>query len=65
MSYGANPAVFAEVASEGYLPKNRSVSCQREYRRVAGAFQRLIQPHIDESIAKEVLDEAWLSLAPK
>jgi len=64
MGYGANPAEFAEVVDKGYLPKSRSVSCQREYRRITAAFQQLILPHVDQSIAKEVLDEEWLDLQP-
>ena len=64
MGYGANPAEFAEVVDKGYLPKSRSVSCQREYRRITAAFRQLILPHVDQSIAKEVLDEEWLGSTP-
>ena len=65
LSYGANSVMFAEVVDNVYLPKNRSSSCQREYRRVAIAVERLIHPHIDEDIAKEVLDGAWLGLTTR
>ena len=65
MAYGANPATFAEVVDKGYLPKERARSCQREYRRVARAFQSLILPHIDRDIASDVLDEGWLGGAPQ
>jgi hypothetical protein len=61
VSYGANPEIFAEVVEKGYLPKGRSGRCRLEYRRVERAVQRLIQPHVDRAIAKEVLDETWLS----
>lgn len=64
LSYGANTEIFAEVVAKGYLPKERAGSCRREYRRVERAFQRLILPHVDPVLAKEVFDEAWLKLAP-
>jgi Putative metallopeptidase len=65
MAYGANPAMFAEVVDKGYLPKQRAKGCQREYRKVARAFQSLILPHIDPDVASDVLDEAWLGGAPQ
>lgn len=65
MAYGANSAMFAELVAKDYLPKQRAMGCQREYRRVGNSFQTLIGPHIDPEAAKSVLDEAWLILAPR
>jgi hypothetical protein len=64
MAYGANSAMFAELVTKDYLPKQRAMGCPREYRRVGSAFQTLIAPHVDPDSAKSVLDEAWLMLAP-
>jgi Putative metallopeptidase len=61
MAYGANSSMFADVVDQGYLPKERATGCQREYRRVAHAIQVLIIPHLEPEIAKDVLDETWLS----
>jgi Putative metallopeptidase len=65
MAYGANPAMFAEVVDKGYLPRERAKGCQREYRKVARAFQSLILSHVDQEIAREVFDERWLGVAPQ
>jgi hypothetical protein len=60
LAYGANPMVFAEVVDKGYLPKERAHNCKREYDQVAYAFRELIGPHIDQNLAKQVLDKTWL-----
>jgi hypothetical protein len=60
LAYGADPVLFADVVEKGYLPKDRASSCQREYNQVAFAFRELIGPHIDQQLAKQVLDKQWL-----
>ena len=64
MAYGANPTVFAELLGKGYLPKQRAMGCRGEYRQVANAFQALIVPHIDPDVAKNVWNEAGLTMTP-
>lgn len=60
LAYGANSELFADFVSEGYLPKSRAMGCRREYGELAYAFSKLIVPHLDQSIAREVLQKAWL-----
>jgi len=65
MAYGAHPTVFAELIDAGYLPKQRAMRCQRDYVKVSNALQTLFRPHIDADLAKQVLDDTWLRLAPQ
>jgi hypothetical protein len=62
VAYGADPEVFADVAT--YLPKQRAADCKREYNQVAFAFEQLILPHIDQQLAKQVLQKSWLPDLP-
>ena len=61
LSYGAEPTVFADVVAKGHLPKDRSVSCKREYNHVAYGFREFMTPHMDQQLEKQVLDKSWLS----
>ena len=65
MAYGANQTVFADLVDKGYLLKDRAMGCPREYRQLTFALQTLILPHIDQDVAKTVLDESWQILAPR
>ena len=47
-------------ALKGYLPKERANSCKREYDQVAFAFRDLIVPHLDQQLARQVMDKTWL-----
>jgi hypothetical protein len=60
LAYGADPVLFADFVTKEYLPKERASGCKREYGEVAYAFAKLIRPHLDESIARNVLQKAWL-----
>lgn len=60
LSYGAHATLFSDVVGRGYLPKSRANSCSREYHRVAFAFHDLVTPHLDEQMARQVLDREWL-----
>jgi hypothetical protein len=60
MAYGANHEAFQDVVEKGYLPAARAKTCRTEYGEVNFAFKKLIQPSIDEELAKKVLDRAWL-----
>lgn len=60
IAYGADAQLFADLVEKGYLPKDRAEGCEGEYAQVRKAFERLIAPHIDEQLAKEVLDRTWL-----
>jgi Putative metallopeptidase len=58
LAVGANKQEFADVA--GYLPQTRSPKCSYEYQTLVRAFRKEISPHIDQEIARRVLDTDWL-----
>ena len=58
LAFGADPVLFADAAD--YLPPTRSPSCEFEYRTLANAFHKEISPHIDQEMARRVLDTRWL-----
>ena len=58
LAFGANKAVFADL--EKYLPAERSLRCSVEYVTLRLAFEKAITPHIDQQMAKRVLDTNWL-----
>jgi hypothetical protein len=60
LAYGASPTVFADVVDKGYLPKDRARDCRGEYDQAAYAFQDLIEPHVDQTLKRQVLDRTWL-----
>ena len=60
LAYGANPALFADVVENGYLPKNRAENCEYEFQTFSHAWRREIRPHIDRQRARAVLDTTWL-----
>ena len=60
LAYGANPTVFADVVDKGYLPKDRARGCRGEYDQVALAFRDLIEPHVNQKLKRQVLDQTWL-----
>jgi hypothetical protein len=58
LAFGADPVGFAEF--ERYLPAFRSTRCAFEYHTLVLAFKSEITPHIDQDIARRVLDTNWL-----
>ena len=60
IGYGADPQLFAGLIEKGYLPKSRADSCRIEYKEVYFAFSKVIAPHLDPELAKQVLDKTWL-----
>ena len=59
IAYGADEKMFADVVEKGYLPKSRAEQCGAEYDQTAFAFNKLIAPHIDKTLAKKVL-KSWM-----
>ena len=57
---GARDEIFAEVVDNHYLPAARAQDCAFEYGALAWAFDGLIKPHIDQPLARNVLDSSWL-----
>jgi hypothetical protein len=60
MAYGADPVLFADVTADGWLPPTRAPSCKYEFRTLTRAFRQEISPHIDQQLARQVLDTSWL-----
>lgn len=64
IAYGADPVLFADFLSQGYLPRERAKACAREYGEVAYAVKLLILPHVDRQRAREMLHRPWLPDEP-
>ena len=60
IAYGADSKLFADIVSRGYLPKARAEYCDEEYEQVQDAFEILIKPHLDPSLAEKALNNSWL-----
>jgi hypothetical protein len=60
VAYGADAKLFEDLVAKGYLPKDRAEGCEEEFGQIQKAFQRLIDPHIDQALAKEVMQAGWL-----
>jgi hypothetical protein len=60
LSYGSDPQTFADIVEEKFLPPQRADDCPREYAQVAFAFQRLIEPHVDEGLKTQMWTRDWL-----
>jgi len=58
LAFGANKQEFADA--EGYLPPTRSPKCSYEYQTLIRAFRKEISPHINQEMARHVLDTDWL-----
>jgi hypothetical protein len=59
IAYGADPELFGDFVVSGKLPKDRAEGCEFEYKQVSNAFEKLIAPYIDKTLAKE-LHRSWL-----
>jgi hypothetical protein len=60
LAFGADRELFADFVTKEYLPKQRAGNCRREYGEIVFAFQRLVVPHLDMSIAQRVMQTNWL-----
>jgi hypothetical protein len=58
LAYGADPVLFVDAVD--YLPSARLSNCEFEYRMLVHAFHKEIRPHIDQEMARRVLDTNWL-----
>jgi hypothetical protein len=77
MAYGSDPVTFADVtqnmtnmmaqkgvlpkAEQGVLPKKRADNCEYEFQTFEYAFKTYIRPHIDQELARKVLETAWFA----
>ena len=59
-AYGADPVLFAVFVDKQFLPEHRAKTCRFEYGDLTWAFRQLIVPHLDQQLAKQVMDQTWL-----
>ena len=60
IAYGADPKMFGDLVTRGYLPEKRAEACGDEYQQIASAYEKLIMPHLNRALSKRILDRAWL-----
>jgi hypothetical protein len=63
LAFGADRDTFGDLIKIGYLPEARSRGCRVEFGELNFAFRQLIQPHVDQELAKAVLQQSWLPAA--
>jgi hypothetical protein len=49
LAYGSDKELFGDIVKSGFLPEERAVICEEEYRQVDFAYRTLILPHVDSS----------------
>ena len=54
IAYGADPKLFGDLVSKGYLPQKRAEACGDEYEQIADAFEKLIMPHLNRAQARKI-----------
>ena len=60
IAYGSDATLFADLVEKEYLPKSRAKVCRYEYQMLAWAWRETIKPHIDQDMARTVLDTVWI-----
>ena len=71
IAYGADQETFGDLVDrghlsetralfQGHLPEGRARGCRIEFGELNFAFQHLIKPHVDQQLAKAVLQDGWL-----
>jgi hypothetical protein len=46
MVYGSDPKTFAELVTEGALPRERAARCVGEWKRISSSWGRLLAPYV-------------------
>jgi hypothetical protein len=59
IAYGADPVLFAYLATSEVLPKYRSVQCSREYQQERTAFDLRLMPYIDPDLLVKARARSW------
>jgi Putative metallopeptidase len=59
-AYGKDSRLFTDVVEKSYLPKERAENCKDEYAKVVHAMKILIDPDINETVARQVKAKRWL-----
>jgi Putative metallopeptidase len=61
LAYGSDPKTFDDFIQKKLLPEDRRRRCGGEYRAVAKAFGKLLLPHVDPELLKQVqARQDWL-----
>ncbi len=60
MAYGADRETFGDLVEKGFLPQARAKNCRVEFGEVNFAFQQTLRPHVDQEMAKALLQTKWL-----
>jgi hypothetical protein len=60
IAYGAQQEMFGDLVEKGYLPEERAEDCKSEFQQAAHAFNVLIRPHLDETLAKQAFGKPWM-----
>jgi hypothetical protein len=71
IAYGADQGTFGDLIEhrhlterltlfQGHLPEGRARGCRVEFGELHFAFEHLIRPHVDQALAKVVLQDGWL-----
>ena len=63
LAFGADRETFGDLIKIGYLPEARSRGCRVEFGELNFAFRQLVQPHVDQELARTVLQQGWLPAA--
>lgn len=63
LAFGADPETFGDLIKIGYLPEARSRGCRVEFGELNFAFRQLVEPHVDQELARAVLQQGWLPAA--
>ncbi len=62
LAYGADSTVFKQALADGHLPAERAEECEDEYAQVKRAMTMLIDPFIDQGLAKRIKSEQLFNL---
>jgi hypothetical protein len=60
LAYGSNQEMFGDLVDKGYLPEERAEDCKSEFQQAMHAFNILIRPYMDQSLATQVFGKRWM-----
>jgi len=61
LAYGGDKETFQEFVDRGWLPKERAEHCAQEFAQLKLAFEKTIEPYIDEDLMARVGKTDWLT----
>ena len=63
LAYGGDPETFQEFIDRGWLPKARADHCAKDFAQLKLAFEKTIEPFLDEDLMARVSKVDWLTPA--